>query len=239
MDKGYWSLDTETTGIDPKAGHKVIEIGAVKIIDGKPNGETFHVYIDPQREVPLEAVAVHNLTREDVIELGGGRIFESIAQDILHIFKDQVLVAHNAGFDMGFLDHELEELGLPTLSSVCEKVICSLQYARTVYPSGRNTLDALAKKYGVDTSGRDYHGALLDAEILGSVFTAMTTAQKHISLGAVIKSMQSKRYEFTLSDVIKPIDRIVANNSKVMLIDNEVNIEHKKYLSGIDDGLSW
>lgn len=239
MNTGFWSLDTETTGFDPKAGHKVIEIGAIKIVDGKPNGESFHVYIDPQREIPLEAVAVHNLTREDVIELGQGRIFKDIAPDLLHTLKGQIIVAHNASFDMNFLDHELEQLGYPKLTDECEMVIDSLHYAQTAHPSKKNNLDALAKRYGVDNSNRDYHGALLDANILASVFIAMTTAQKHISSDAVTKSMQSKRKAFTLSDFVKPIESSVANNLKSMSVDKDTNSAHQKYLSAIDSELSW
>lgn len=239
MKSTFWSLDTETTGFDPKSGHKIIEIGAIKIENGMPTDEVFHVYVDPQREIPLEAVEVHNLTREDVVELGNGQIFKDIANDLLDCLRGQVLVIHNAGFDMDFLDFELESIGLDKLSDVCDSVIDSLHYAQTIHPSKKNNLDALAKRYGVDNSNREYHGALLDAEILASVFMSMTTAQQHVSKNEVMKSMQSKRVAFTLSDVIKPIPSEISNTLKVMELESDLESEHKNYLSSIDSSLDW
>lgn len=230
MNSTFWSLDTETTGFDPKAGHKVIEIGATEIVNSQPSGRVFHVYIDPEREIPEEAVNVHNLTREDCVELGNGKNFKDIADDLLHILKDAVIVAHNASFDMDFLDYELEQLGLPTLTSTCSIVIDSLHYAQTIHPSKKNNLDALSKRYGVDNSERDYHGALLDANILAKVFVAMTNAQKHVSLSEVEKSMQSKRVKFKLDDVIKPVTPSIANKLKTMTVTDDIEESHRKYI---------
>ena len=238
MNNTYWVLDTETTGFDPKSGHKVIEIGAVKVIDGEVSDQSFQYYVDPQREIPEEAVSVHNLTREDVIELGDGKIFSDIAQDLIQILDGEVLVAHNAKFDTDFLDYELEAIGLPAITEICE-VVDSLQYARTVHPSGKNNLDVLAKKYGVDNTNRDYHGALLDANILAQTFIAMTKAQKHVSVNQMVSSMQSKRVSFTLADVISPISPEISATLPEMKVSDADNENHKKYLNDINDDLSW
>lgn len=233
MNSTFWSLDTETTGFDPKAGHKVIEVGATEIVNGQPSGRVFHVYIDPEREIPEEAVRVHNMTREDCVDLGNGKVFKDIADDLLLTLKDSVIVAHNASFDMDFLDYELEQLGHPKLTDTCSMVIDSLHYAQTVHPSKKNNLDALAKRYGIDNSDRDYHGALLDANILAKVFVAMTNAQKHISLNEVEKSMQSKRTAFKLDDVIKPINSTISKKLKTLTVPDDVIKEHESYMDGM------
>lgn len=239
MNSEFWVLDTETTGFDPKQGHKMIEIGAIKVVDGAVTDEYFHVYIDPQRSIPDEAVEVHGMTRDDVVELGQGQVFSDIADDLLDLFRNQTLVIHNANFDMSFLDYELEQCGLPKLSDECEMVIDTLEYAKTIHPRGKHNLDALAKKYGADSIERTVHGALLDAKILAVVFTAMCKAQKHFSAQDISKSMQSKRREISLSDVVKRLPETKTQNLKALTTSDDNEKEHNKYLSSLDEGLSW
>jgi DNA polymerase-3 subunit epsilon len=239
LDSDFWVLDTETTGFEPRAGHKLIEIAGVKVSSGMITGENFQFYVDPLREIPSEAVEVHNLTREDVIELGNGKIFKDVADDIIHLLSGQTIVFHNAPFDMNFLDYELEAVDLPKLSDVAGTIIDSLQYAKTIHPSKKNNLDALAKRYGVDSSNRNYHGALLDSEILANTFLAMTKAQSHLSVSQITKSMKSKRREVSLSDIVKPIPKDLSVKLKALSVDDNTKEEHLNYLKSIDDQLGW
>jgi len=161
-------LDTETTGLDPAEGHRIIEIGCVELLHSVPTGQTYHVYIDPQRDIPADAVKVHGITAEF---LAGKPLFADIAQDFLKFIGDAKLVAHNAAFDMRFLNAELALLGLDPLD--LERVVDTLSLARRRYPGASNSLDALCQRYGIDNSRRTKHGALLDAEILADVYVEL------------------------------------------------------------------
>lgn len=158
-------LDTETTGLDPSQGHRVIEIGAVELINHLPTGNVFHVHINPERDVPKEAVAVHGLTTEF---LRNKPVFEKIVEDFLSFIADAPLVIHNAAFDVGFLNAELGWVRRAPL--LPERVIDTLLIARQKHPMGPNSLDALCKRYGVNNSRREKHGALLDSELLAAVY---------------------------------------------------------------------
>ena len=158
-------LDTETTGLDPSQGHRVIEIGALELINHLPTGNTFHVHINPERDVPKEAVAVHGLTTEF---LRNKPVFEAIAEDFLAFIADSPLIIHNAAFDVGFLNAELGWLKRAPLQA--SRIVDTLLIARQKHPMGPNSLDALCKRYGVDNSKREKHGALLDSELLASVY---------------------------------------------------------------------
>lgn len=176
-------LDTETTGIDPKSGHRIIEIGCVELFERRHTGNHFHVYLQPDRVVEEEAVAIHGITNEF---LEGKPRFPEVVDDFLAYIKDAELVIHNAAFDIGFLDHELalhnKQLGKTT--DYCAGVIDTLKVARDMYPGQRNTLDALCKRLGVDNSKRELHGALLDSEILADVYLLMTGGQTSLVLDA-------------------------------------------------------
>jgi DNA polymerase-3 subunit epsilon len=168
-------LDTETTGLDPKAGHRIIEIGCVELLNRRITQNRFHVYINPEREIDAGAIEVHGLTNEF---LAGKPVFKSIAEDFLNFIGGAELIIHNAAFDVGFLDHELSLLGenwgrIADYCGVCD----TLAMARKNHPGQRNSLDALCKRYNVDNSRRELHGALLDAEILADVYLAMTGGQ--------------------------------------------------------------
>jgi DNA polymerase-3 subunit epsilon len=168
-------LDTETTGLDPAAGHRIIEIGCVEIIDRKLTGSRFHVYLNPERDIDAGAVAVHGLSAEFLADKPR---FAAIAADLLDYVKGAELVIHNAPFDIGFLNHELHLLkGEYRQITECCTVLDTLALAKKKHPGQRNNLDALCKRYGINNSHRDLHGALLDAEILAEVYLVMTGGQ--------------------------------------------------------------
>jgi len=161
-------LDTETTGLDPAAGHRVVEIGMLELINHIPSGETFHCYMNPERDMPAEAFAVHGLSSEFLCDKP---TFAAIADDLLSFIDDAPLIIHNAGFDMGFINAEFARLARPMLDG--DRVIDTLALARRKHPMGPNSLDALCKRHGIDNSRRDKHGALLDAELLAEVYLAL------------------------------------------------------------------
>jgi DNA polymerase-3 subunit epsilon len=162
-------LDTETTGLDPENGHRIVEIGCVELLNAIPTGETFHAYIDPGRDMPEVAFRVHGISTEF---LAGKPVFANIAADFLKFASGARIVAHNAEFDMRFLNAELALLGIAAIAS--DRVIDTLALARRKYPGAANSLDALCARYGIDTSRRTKHGALLDAGILAEVYAELT-----------------------------------------------------------------
>ena len=158
-------LDTETTGLDPATGDRIVEIGAVELLNHLPTGRTFHVYINPERDMPKEAEAVHGLSSAF---LSDKPVFAAIAQEFLDFIGDAALVIHNASFDMAFLNAELGFLRLGPIPP--EQVIDTLHIARQKHPGSANSLDALCRRYGIDNSKRTKHGALLDSELLAEVY---------------------------------------------------------------------
>ncbi|MCW2245075.1 DNA polymerase-3 subunit epsilon [Azospirillum fermentarium] len=157
-------LDTETTGFKPEEGHRLVEIGCLELVNHVQTGNRFHVYINPERPVPPEAAAVHGLTDEF---LADKPVFETVAAEFVAFIGDSPLVIHNASFDMKFLRWELKLLGYPELKN---NAIDTLMMARQKFPGAPATLDALCKRFGVDNSGRTFHGALLDAQLLAEVY---------------------------------------------------------------------
>jgi DNA polymerase-3 subunit epsilon len=162
-------LDTETTGLDPTKGDRIIEIGCLELLNTIPTGRTFHVYIDPERDIPEEAFRVHGISSEF---LAGKPVFAAICADFLEFVADAKLIAHNAEFDVRFLNAELGRLGFPAI--LAQSVIDTLALARRKFPGAANSLDALCARYGIDTSRRTKHGALLDAELLAEVYAELT-----------------------------------------------------------------
>ena len=158
-------LDTETTGLDPATGDRIVEIGAVELLNHLPTGRTFHVYINPERDMPKEAEAVHGLSSAF---LRDKPVFSAIAQDFLEFIGSDVLIIHNASFDMAFINAELGFLRLPAIPP--ERVVDTLHIARQKHPGTGNSLDALCRRYGIDNSRRTKHGALLDSELLAEVY---------------------------------------------------------------------
>ena len=177
-------LDTETTGLEVGLGHRIIEIGCVEMIQRRPTGRVFHHYVNPDRDIDAGAAKVHNITREKLLDKPR---FHEVADEFLAFVDGAQLVIHNAPFDVGFIDQELKLLGLrrgtapQNVLSRCQ-VLDSLLLARELHPGQRNSLDALCKRYGIDSSHRQYHGALLDARILADVYLAMTGGQSTLAL---------------------------------------------------------
>ncbi len=174
-------LDTETTGLEPSQGHRIIEIGCVELIDRKLTGRHYHQYINPEREVDAGAMEVHGITNE---YLADKPLFNQITQEFIDFIDGAELVIHNAPFDVGFIDHEFKLLGAKSPGKVSDycSVIDSLVMARQKHPGQRNSLDALCSRYEVDNSARDLHGALLDSEILADVYLLMTGGQTNLLL---------------------------------------------------------
>jgi DNA polymerase III subunit epsilon len=174
-------FDTETTGLDPSKGDRVVEIGAVEILNLIPTGRVFHVYIDPERDMPEEAFRVHGLSREF---LSQHKKFREIAQEFVDFIEDSVMVAHNADFDARFINAEFAMLQLPPLAPA--RIVDTLAMARRLHPGSPASLDALCQRYGVDLSRRDKHGALLDAGLLAEVYAELRGGrQAALSLATV------------------------------------------------------
>ncbi len=174
-------LDTETTGLSTADDHRIIEIGCVELVNRRLTGETFHQYINPQRAIDAGAMEVHGITNES---LADKPLFADIAADFLRFIEGAELIIHNAAFDVGFLNHELAKLGHASQVDAICSVLDTLKLARDKHPGQKNNLDALCKRYGVDNSNRELHGALLDAEILADVYLMMTGGQVSMSLAA-------------------------------------------------------
>lgn len=173
-------LDTETTGLEPQDGHRIIEIGAVELIDRRLTGRHFHQYLNPERDIEDGALEVHGISREF---LQDKPVFADVAQEFLDFIEGVELLIHNAPFDVGFLNMELGLIDNPVQIENHARVLDTLELARDLHPGQRNSLDALCKRYEVDNSSRNLHGALLDSEILADVYLAMTGGQSDLALG--------------------------------------------------------
>jgi DNA polymerase-3 subunit epsilon len=191
-------LDTETTGLEPRLGHRIIELAGVELVNRQLTGNHFHRYLNPDREIDEGALQVHGITSDFLQDKAR---FVDIVGEFLEYVRGAELVIHNAPFDTGFLNAELEKLGLPTIERHCERVVDTLTMAREMHPGQRNSLDALCKRYAVDNSNRTLHGALLDCELLGAVYLAMTRGQESLMMTiTTARSAQSG----TLSGRVRP-----------------------------------
>lgn len=219
-------LDTETTGLSPQDGHRIIEIGCVELVKRRLTGKTFHVYINPDRTIDDGAIAVHGITNE---ALQDKPRFAQIVDDFLAFVQGAELVIHNAPFDVGFINHELGllEAKRGTITDYCE-VFDTLAYARKLHPGQRNSLDALCKRYGIDNSHRDLHGALLDSEILADVFLLMTGGQESLLDGHLETSQNDKP---TTAVVTLRADRPAL---KVISCNAEEHDAHQQRLAAIE-----
>lgn len=211
-------LDTETTGMPVTEGHRIIEIGCVEVINRRLTNRHFHVYLQPDRDIDEEAIKVHGITNEFLIDKPR---FKEIATDFYEFIKDSQLIIHNAVFDIGFINNEFELLGQHNRADVASycSVLDSLQMAREKHPGQRNSLDALCKRYHVDNSGRDLHGALLDAELLADVYLTMTGGQTNLGLdssggqslsGASVAAIQRLGASRAQTRIIKATDEELA-----------------------------
>lgn len=227
-------LDTETTGLDPSQGHRVIEIGCVEIDNRKLTGRHFHCYLNPDREIDAGALEVHGLSSHFLADKPR---FHQIEAEFLEFIDGSELVIHNAPFDIGFLDHELRgtKTAAQKISSFCG-VLDSLLLAREKHPGQRNSLDALCKRYGVDNTQRQLHGALLDAEILADVYLVMTSGQSSLLLAEDESEGSTRRRKAKKGNVQR--EKIV-----VIKADNEELEAHRQRLKAIaeksEQGCLW
>jgi DNA polymerase-3 subunit epsilon len=205
----YIVLDTETTGLDPDDGHKIIEIGCIEIVNRKVTNNTFHKYINPLREIDIEASKVHGLTASN---LSDKPLFNDIYDEFVSYISSSPLIIHNAPFDMGFLKKEFSCLERKN-SFINNEIIDSLKLARKISPGKKNTLDALCDRYSVDNSDRNFHGALLDARLLAHVYLKLTVGQNNFSDLSVAQSIQ----ENDLANLPKNFKVIKANKDDILL----------------------
>lgn len=178
-------IDTETTGLEPRLGHRIIEIAAVEMLSRRLTGRRLHYYLNPEREIEEGALQVHGLTIEF---LQDKQKFRDVARELLDFIADAELIMHNASFDVGFLDHELALAEQPCLGDCCRSVTDTLKMAKELYPGKKNNLDALCERYEVDNTRRTLHGALLDAELLAEVYLAMTRGQDSLLMELEVPS---------------------------------------------------
>lgn len=222
-------LDTETTGLEPKEGHRIIEIGCVEMVDRKLTGNNFHQYLQPDREIDAGAIEVHGITNEFLVDKPH---FEDIFEDFISYVKGAELVIHNAPFDVGFINHEFRlcEFG-KQVSDLCS-VLDTLSMARKMHAGQKNNLDALCKRYEIDNTHRDLHGALLDAEILADVYLAMTGGQVTLSLGGGTGSGSGVGQ-------VEQIRRFAEDRPRLRVIraDSEETAQHQARLQAIAKAL--
>ena len=193
-------LDTETTGLSPADGHRIVEIGAIELINHLPTGKTFQLYLNPGRDMPKEAEAVHGLSSAFLKDKPS---FKSKAAEFLEFIEQSLLIIHNASFDMAFINAELSAAGLESIGN--ERVLDTLQIARRTHPMGPNSLDALCKRYGIDNTKRTKHGALMDAELLAEVYLELIGGrQTAMSLQTQVKAKTTIARDQAATNKIRP-----------------------------------
>jgi len=219
-------LDTETTGLDPLDGHRLIEVGCIELVNGIPSGQTFHSYFNPERNMPSEAFAVHGLSEEF---LKDKVFFAEVADELLTFLGDAPLVIHNATFDLGFLNAELERAKRPLI--VRERLVDTLLIARRKHPGGSNRLDDLCARYGIDNSRRTKHGALLDAELLAEVYVELIGARQ-----AQLVLSQSYTSDRAFGEPIIVRERLVP---LVPALTDEERAAHRAFIATLGDAAIW
>lgn len=214
-------LDTETTGLNPRTGDRVIEVGCVEIFNRKLTGNNFHRYINPERESDEAALAVHGLTTEF---LSDKPKFHEIAEELREFVQGAEVIIHNAPFDLGFLNHEFTRIGLPPFVEHCNGVIDTLVHAKELHPGKRNSLDALCDRYEISNAHRKLHGALLDSELLADVYLAMTRGQNSLTMDVEVESAST-------GDALEvvPLGEII-----VVAASSEEAAAHEEVLAGLD-----
>ena len=219
-------FDTETTGLDPAQGHRLIEIGCIELVNRIPSGHTFHRYINPERDIPTDAFAIHGIDFERV---KSERVFADIADELIAFLGDAPLVAHNATFDLGFLNAELERAGRMLLAR--DRLVDTLLLARRKYPGGANRLDDLCARYRIDNSRRTKHGALLDAELLAEVYLELIGARQ--AMLGLVESAVSAAAARALS-----IDRARPLPLAPRLTEDE-RIAHRAFVATLGESAIW
>ena len=214
-------LDTETTGLNPATGDRIIEIGCVEIIDRRLTDRTFHHYINPERDIDAGAFAVHGLSREF---LSDKPVFGNIVEQLIEFVDGAEIVIHNAAFDLGFLDNEFALLKRPPFRGLASKVIDTLLDARQMFPGKRNSLDALCDRFGISNEHRTLHGALLDAQLLAEVYIAMTRGQEDLSIDLI---------DYTVGADSDGQAKALPTSLKVLSASSEDLEDHEKILAEI------
>ncbi|HUL94567.1 MAG TPA: DNA polymerase III subunit epsilon [Usitatibacter sp.] len=204
-------LDTETTGLEPSEGHRIIEVAGIELSDRRPTGRHFHRYLNPERAIDFAATEVHGLTAEDLADKPR---FADIADELLEFLQGAELLIHNAPFDVGFLDAELLRVGRPGIATLCT-VSDTLMLARETHPGKKNSLDALCERYAVDNSKRSLHGALLDAQLLADVWLAMTRGQE--SLDIMMAAAEAPAATLALAPIRAAIRVLRASDAELAL----------------------
>ncbi|HCN72127.1 MAG TPA: DNA polymerase III subunit epsilon [Pusillimonas sp.] len=216
-------LDTETTGLDPAQGHRVVELACVEMVNRSLTGRHLHLYLNPDRDSDPEALAVHGLKTDF---LSSQPRFHEVAEQLVEYVRGAEVIIHNAAFDVKFLDAELERAGLPRFGSLCETITDSLLYARELHPGKRNSLDALCERYGISNAHRTLHGALLDSELLADVWLAMTRGQD-----SLLMDIDDKSFAATGSANGGSFD---ASSLKLLCAGPEEEQAHRAYLEALD-----
>ena len=213
-------LDTETTGLYPDHGHRIIEIAAVEMIQRRPTNNHFHVYLNPEREIDPAAQAVHGITLEFLLDKP---LFDAVSSEFIAFIKDAEIIIHNAPFDVGFLNMELGRIGLQPIATMCDKITDTLKMAKDARPGQRNNLNALCSHFGIDNSKRTLHGALLDAELLAEVYMAMTRGQESLLM------------DLSHQNVVTNQSVAMGNQAplKVLMADEEEQKAHEAYVQGL------
>ena len=223
-------LDTETTGFEPSEGHRIVEIGAVELFNHMPTGETFHVYLNPERSMPKEAFAVHGLGDDF---LRDKPLFKQEAQNFLTFISDSKLIIHNASFDMKFLNWELKANGFPTIPTT--QALDTLHIARSRFPGSPDALDALCRRFGIDNSKREKHGALLDSEILAEVYLELIGGRQP-DLVLAPSQPSPQKAQVKLDDNWRPQPRPVPLPSR---LSQEETAAHEALVAKMGDGAIW
>jgi len=217
-------LDTETTGLDPYTGHRIVEIGCVELVNRIPSGATYHVYLNPERDMPSEAEAVHGLTAHF---LADKQRFAEIADDLVAFLGDASLVIHNAGFDLAFLNAEFDRIKRPAITR--DRAVDTLTLARRRHPGGPNKLDDLCTRYGIDNSRRTKHGALLDAELLAEVYAELVGGRQ-------------ARLGFAKEDVTiaaAAAEQRVRPEALAPLLTETERSAHRRFINTLGDSVVW
>ena len=221
-------LDTETTGLYANQGHRIIEIAAIEIINRRPTNNSFHFYVNPDREIDPAAQEVHGITLDFLQDKPR---FTEIASDFIKFVKDATLIIHNAPFDIGFINMELGLIEKPPIEEAVENVIDTLKMAKDMRPGQRNSLDALCRFYNINNSQRSLHGALLDAQLLAEVYLAMTRGQEDLMID----------FQYNGSDIVGEKNAKRPTNLFILKADDEELKSHEAYLNKMkgEKKLAW
>ncbi len=215
-------LDTETTGLEPEQGHRIVELAAVEYINRRPTNNNFHRYLNPERESDERALEIHGLSTE---RLQHEPLFMQIADEFMDFIRGAELIIHNASFDLAFLNAELARAKKTPMIEICPQVIDTLKLAKELHPGKRNNLDALCERYQVDNSQRNLHGALLDAQLLGDVYLAMTRGQETLLMDAAPTQQNENRCtqgeKIKLSVVMAEADEVEAHQALLNKISKD------------------